>query len=125
MSSAADLFTQSLVDMGRAMRASREAEQQQARDQAAQQAQQDAWNLLQQEFDELSFANACNLAEKMALRAQLARYAPKHPLLVNKLTQEKVRELGARAFAQRRNFDDAREVGTNFFPPDMPPIEGK
>jgi len=74
------------------------------------------------EFHQLEGANAGNLAEKHALRQQLARYAPNHPLLKNAQLIEKIRDMGARALAINGNWDDVRAVGDNYFPPGTPPI---
>ena len=99
MSSAADMFAQSLVDMA------------------------DAALYAAKDIAYLEDAVARNLAEKYALRQQLERYAPDHPLIKNQQLLEKIRELGARAFAINRNFDDSRTAGATYFPPGLPPIK--
>jgi hypothetical protein len=113
---AADLFAQSLVDMVQGDRAKREAILQDERVRGA----IAEW---QQALDSANHDNAANIAEKHALRQQLARYAPNHPLLKNQQLREKLQDLGARAFAISKNFDDARKVGETYFPSDTPPFE--
>jgi len=117
MGTAADMFAQSLVEMVQGDRARREGEEFLAR---ARQASAE-FEKVRAEVVELEQGVAANLAEKYALRQQLARYAPNHPLLKNAQLAEKIRELGERAFAINRNFDDARAAGQNYFPPDTPP----
>ncbi len=113
---AADLFAQSLVEMTQGDRARRDGESALADAQRAAAVHGEALK----DVRELEEAVAANLAEKYALRQQLARFAPDHPLLKNAQLAEKVRELGMRAFAQNRNFDDARAAGETYFPPGTP-----
>lgn len=119
MSTAGDMFAQSLVDMARSTKDLREAEQIQQHYRAYESQIRE----LTTRAGEAETAVAANLAEKYALRQQLARYAPNHPMLKNVQLLERVRALGERAFAINRNFDDARQAGENYFPPGMPPIE--
>lgn len=113
MSNALDLFLRSVEDMQRA-----EVDAQEWAEAAAHVQE------LQARLRAIEEDNAANIAEKCALRQQLARYAPKHPLLTSKALREKVQDTGARAFLARRNFDDAREAGEKYFGPGEPPIEG-
>lgn len=69
---------------------------------------------LEKELDSVAMSNAANLAEKQALRVALAKLDPNHPLLSNKILQEKIKEAGKRALAMTNNFDDAREAGGTF-----------
>jgi hypothetical protein len=115
MSTAADMFAQSLVDMAQGMAANRQATR------TLEDANRNA-EAVEEQFNQLESANAGNLAEKHALRQQLARYAPNHPLLKNAQLIEKLREMGARALAINRNWDDVRAVGDNYFPPGTPPL---
>lgn len=119
MSSAADMFAQSLVDM---VRSEKELQEARARWRASEQNEQ-AWAEAAKDIAYLEDAVARNLAEKYALRQQLERYAPDHPLIKNQQLLEKIRELGARAFAINRNFDDSRTAGATYFPPGLPPIK--
>lgn len=116
---AADLFAQSIEQMVDANQRLREADERLA--DARQNAE--AWQRAREVIRELEENNAANLAEKYALRQQLARYCPEHPLLKNRQLVEKVQGLGIRAFAINKNFDDARAAGETYFPPGTPPIQ--
>lgn len=111
MSNAMDLFLRSVEDMQRA-----DADLQEAQEQGrAVDAFVTRWRAA---LDEANQNNAANIAVSYALRQQLARYAPDHPLVKNRELRAKIGELGARAYAVSRNFDDARRVGGEYFPPD-------
>lgn len=58
--------------------------------------------------------NAGNLAEKHALRAALEKLAPSHPLLINIVLQEKIKEAGRRAVTLTDDWDAARDAGASF-----------
>ncbi len=60
---------------------------------------------------ELELANAANLAEKHALRVALAKFDPKHPLLVDEMLKKRVQDLGERAFSINQSYDDAARAG--------------
>ncbi len=60
---------------------------------------------------QLELDNAANLAEKHALRAALAKFDPKHPLLVDEMLKKRVQELGERAFSINQSYDDAARAG--------------
>ncbi|MDF2461951.1 MAG: hypothetical protein K0Q43_186 [Ramlibacter sp.] len=122
MGTATDLFAQSLVDMGSAIRQRQAAERDADAREAAQAEEAAVLAKWQQAYEQVCQANASNLAEKHALRQQLQRYAPNHPLLKNAQLIEKIREMGGRAFAINANFDDARQVGDSYFPPGTPPL---
>lgn len=107
MSTAADMFAQSLVDMMRSEKDLRDAE---AFERVVKQWQQ----VTEHEKDlrsQAELANAGNLAEKYALRRELARYAPQSPLLKNTMLLERLRSRAKQAFAVNRNYDDARAIG--------------
>lgn len=116
MNTAADMFAQSLVDMTRSIRDHQESEVHlRERMQVVEQ-----WR---SRVKELEGEIAANLAEKYALRQQLARYCPDHPLLKNKLLVEKIQELGLRALTMNGTYDDARRIGETYFPAGTPPIK--
>lgn len=66
------------------------------------------------DFNTIKEWNAGNLAEKVALRAALAKLQPDHPLVVNAALQERIREAGCRAIALTDDWDAVREAGTSF-----------
>lgn len=66
------------------------------------------------EREEAESVNAMNLAEKAALREALKKFDPNHPLLTNKLLQEKIQQAGARALAMTNDQNAARAAGASF-----------
>jgi hypothetical protein len=51
--------------------------------------------------------NAANYCEKHALRAALSKLDPKHPLVTNKLLQEKIQNAGERVWVMSKFDGDA------------------
>lgn len=48
--------------------------------------------------DDWAITSAANYAEKHALRAALAKFDPDHPLITNKVLQEKIQNAGERVW---------------------------
>lgn len=82
-----------------------------------------AWRKLAEkrevDYNDMANINAANLAYRYALQKQLAKVDPNNPLLRDAALKEKIHDLGERAFNVNRNFDDARDAGTNY------PIPGR
>jgi hypothetical protein len=72
------------------------------------------YNKLAQQYDEVSDANAGNLAEKIALRNALKELNPNHPLVANTALLERLRSAGKKALSLTNNWDAVREVGNTF-----------
>lgn len=58
--------------------------------------------------------NAANYCEKHALRAALAKFDPKHPLLVNKSLQERIQNAGEKVLTITGKNSDVAEAGRTF-----------
>jgi hypothetical protein len=66
------------------------------------------------DYDKIESTNAANFAEKHALRVALAKLDPKHPLVVNKVLQEKIKSAGRRALDITSSWNAVAEAGQTF-----------
>lgn len=66
------------------------------------------------ERDEARTVNAANYAEKHALRAALAKLDPNHPLISNKILQEKIQDAGERVLSLTDDWNAVAEAGKTF-----------